>query len=381
MSSSVAVNRVGSLLSQFGISELAFDDALAALNPLWTVHRPNARVIQRIAETPTSCSLVLQAGAAFTGMASGQYVVLGVEIDGVIHRRAYSPRWVDRRKRLFAVTVQRQPHGLVSNWLNDHAATGDVLEISQAAGQFVLPEAKGQAASSHVLMIAGGSGITPCRAMLDELQQRAPTTRITLLYFARSRQDRIFAADLERIAARWANLRYLPIDSVANTTAQSGRGQEPMPLLTRELLDQTMPNWAGVPAYCCGPAPLMEAARQLWREANASERLNLESFGSNKPAVPGSAEAMERHQVSLHRNFKDHAFTADPSQSLLQAGESAGLSLPHGCRQGICHECSCKLDSGTVVDLVTGERHQGEGQYIRICVSAALSDVSLDAEP
>ena len=53
--------------------------------------------------------------------------------------------------------------------------------------------------------------------------------------------------------------------------------------------------------------------------------------------------------------------------------------LKHGCRQGICHECTCRLHRGSVQDLSTGQRIDGEGQPIRLCVSAALSDVDLES--
>ncbi|MBZ4152209.1 hypothetical protein JYG46_23460, partial [Escherichia fergusonii] len=61
-----------------------------------------------------------------------------------------------------------------------------------------------------LLLVAGGSGITPGYAMLQWLQQHAPRTQATLIYFARSREDRIFAAELERLSGSWRGLRYAP---------------------------------------------------------------------------------------------------------------------------------------------------------------------------
>ena len=66
-------------------------------------------------------------------------------------------------------------------------------------------------------------------------------------------------------------------------------------------------------------------------------------------------------------------------QTLLIAGETAGLSIKHGCRQGICHECTCRLNHGSVRDLTSGERIDGEGQPIRLCVSSAMSDLDLES--
>ena len=81
-----ATRRVASLLTQLGVSEHAFDDTLGLINPLLTVHRLHAKVVQKIQETPSACSVVLQAGPAFEGLQPGQFVMIGVEINGVRHR-------------------------------------------------------------------------------------------------------------------------------------------------------------------------------------------------------------------------------------------------------------------------------------------------------
>lgn len=374
-----AIGRIGACFAPFGLSELALDDALTALNPLWSLNRSYARVVQRQLQTPSSCSLVLRVGTSFKGMRSGQHVMLGVQINGVWQRRAYSPHWVNRRKRLLAVTVQRQAQGLVSNWIHDHVQLGEVVELSQAAGDFVLPDPLPQ----QLLMIAGGSGITPLRAMLDELRHTAAATAVTLIYFAPQRSERIFADALESMSSAWSNFRYLPIDRARAVQPQPQL--EPVAdrsgALSRTLLDRALPGWTATAAYCCGPRDLMDAARQIWRSAGAIERLHLESFAPlHIPAAGWDAEPA-RYQVRVKRDCQDASFESDPQLSLLQAAERRGLSLPHGCRQGICHSCSCKLNSGAVLDLQTGQRHQGQGQYIRVCMTTALTDLSLEIAP
>jgi ferredoxin-NADP reductase len=378
MSSSAALSvprPVTGLLEWLGIGPLALDDTLAAFNPLWTVFRLHARVTQRVAETPSACTLVLQTGRRFPAMLPGQHLMIAVEIEGVRHRRSYSPRWIDEEAGTLAITVQRQPYGLVSNWVNDNLAVGDVIEVGVPAGEFTLPTD----VPPEILMIAGGSGITPCRAMIEHLHERAPSPRVTLLYFARSRQERIFAADLEKLAKRWPALRYHAIDTHANlpgreTPRDGQRGAAPTPVLDRDLLDRALSNWTSVPAYCCGPQPLMDAARRLWQDGGVADRLRFEAFGAPPVAVTGE---ITRHEIKLHRDGTARGFAALSNQSLLQAGEACGVQMQHGCRSGVCHECSCRLDEGTVIDLQSGQRIVGEGQVIRVCVSAAASDLTL----
>lgn len=380
-----AAQRFAGLLGHLGVGTHAFDDALGLVSPLLRVNRLHARIVQRIAESPSSHTLVLQAGAAFPGVQAGQHMLLTVEINGVRHRRAYSPRAIEGRRDRIAITVQRQPHGLVSNWLNDRARVGDVVEVGAPDGEFLLPDPL----PPEVLLVAGGSGITPGYAMLEQLRRIGATTRVTLIYFARSRSERIFGAALERLAADWRGLRYVPVETLANVSGPGTAGR----VLDESLLNDVLPHWTRVPAYCCGPAPLMETARRLWAAAGAGDLLSTESFGAARApqAADEAADTGARHQISLAAEVTPgHAamatppaqqFSASPALSLLEAGEAAGLAIKHGCRQGVCHECACRLEAGSVRDMLTGERIEAEGQSIRLCVSAALSDVSLQATP
>jgi len=364
-----ALARASGWLTHWGISPLAFDDTLSLISPLLTVTRLHARVIAKQSETPGASTLVLQAGSAFRGLKPGQFILFSVVIDGVRHRRAYSPRSIEGRLDRFAITVQRQPGGLVSNHLNEHTRVGDIIEIDQAGGAFVLPATT----PPEVLLMAGGSGITPSMAMLEHLLRTAPQTKATLIYFARSRQDRIFAQALDDMARRWPQMRYIAIDSVANTPDTPNAAAQRV--LDIELLAQSAPQWRNVPAYCCGPAPLMDTARQIWADAGIGQHLHLEAFAPPKPS--GDSHAV--HTVQMARSHQTHSFSAPGDQTLLIAGETAGLTLKHGCRQGICHECTCRLRSGSVRDLTSGARIDGEGQPIRLCVSAAMSDLDLES--
>ena len=64
--------------------------------------------------------------------------------------------------------------------------------------------------------------------------------------------------------------------------------------------------------------------------------------------------------------------------SLLEALEAQGLNPPSGCRMGVCHTCVCQRHSGTTLDTLTGERNAEPDMAVRLCVSRACSDLSLD---
>jgi stearoyl-CoA 9-desaturase NADPH oxidoreductase len=119
----------------------------------------------------------------------------------------------------------------------------------------------------------------------------------------------------------------------------------------------------------------MDAARALWGQAGLSQQLRLEAFTTVRP----SGDPSVQHQVSFKREGKTLNFSATAAETVSISGEQAGHALKHGCRQGICHECTCRLSSGAILDLTTGEQIRGEGQVVRICVSAALSDLQLES--
>jgi ferredoxin-NADP reductase len=363
-----AALRVAAWLTQLGVSRYAFDDTLGLVNPVLAVTQLRARVIARRPETPSACTFVLQCGPAFRGVRPGQFVMIGIDINGVTHRRAYSPRTFEDSKDGIAITVQRQVGGRVSNHLHDKIKVGDIILIEQASGDFVLPDTL----PTHAVMMAGGSGITPCMAMIQYLRRCKAPTRVTLIYFARSQTERIFARELQTIAKQWPGLTLVTLDSMANTAGQQGLAQ---PVLKEALLDQHAPDWRKAAAYCCGPAPLMDAARALWAQSGIAQRLKLETFGVGRAGGHASA----RHSVSVLRGGATLRFDAPGHATVLESGEQAGLTLKHGCRQGVCHECVCRLHSGVVKDLVTGKQIEGDGQPVRICVTSPMSDLRLES--
>jgi ferredoxin len=69
---------------------------------------------------------------------------------------------------------------------------------------------------------------------------------------------------------------------------------------------------------------------------------------------------------------------SDGHKPILVAGEDAGLELPFGCREGICHTCVGELRSGHVRDLRTGKVYGQEGEVIRTCISAPEGPVEIE---
>jgi ferredoxin-NADP reductase len=215
----------------------------------------------------------------------------------------------------------------------------------------------------RLLLLSAGSGITPVMAMLRALHASGYAGDLLFVHACRTPENLIFASQLHVLAAEWPNLR---LHLHLHFTQQRGR-------LGLDELTALVPDLASRPTWVCGPGPWMDALHQHWLQAGYSVPLHSERFGT-PPVLNASADTPA--QVLLERSGK--RFETQGGASLLEQAERAGLQPAHGCRMGICRACQCTKRSGTVQNLQTGELCSEPDQAIRLCISAARSDIRLD---
>ena len=324
------------------------EDYVGLVNPLWSTTGLRGRVVEVRPETERATTLRIRPGRGWSGHRAGQYVRVGVDVDGVRHWRTYSLTSAEQpTDRCLSITVQALDGGVVSPHLVHGTPVGAIVHLEAAEGDFVLPTP----VTAPLLMITAGSGITPVMGMLRTLAERGPLPDLVLLHSAPSPADVIFRDELRALGAR----------VVLRHTSTEGR-------LDLAELDTLCPDWRDREAYVCGPAGLLDAAEAHWAEY--PERLHLERFtppvrsagGTGGTVRYGSADAVE--------------VAADAS--LLEAGEAAGVLLPSGCRMGICFGCVLPLREGQVRDLRSGEVHGEPGDLIQTCISGASGAARLD---
>ncbi|MBI3230430.1 MAG: hypothetical protein HYZ45_09700 [Burkholderiales bacterium] len=177
----------------------ALEDSLALLHPMLSLHEVKVRVVQVIEETADTKTFFLKPNLQWraAGVRAGQFVRVRVEINGRRLERNYSLTSIPGQ-RLLAITVKRQ--GQVSAFLHQHVKQGSIVTLSQALGEFVLPDEA--ALPSKILLLSAGSGITPVMAMLRQLQAWRYRGEIVFLHCCKSAEDWIFASELQTIAAQ-----------------------------------------------------------------------------------------------------------------------------------------------------------------------------------
>jgi ferredoxin-NADP reductase len=361
-SSRLSRRLLGSGLLDILAGPAGVDGYLEQVKPTWSVRDCRAEVTEVRRLTPDSVTLTLRANRAWAGFRAGQFIQVGIEIDGVRRTRCYSPASAAGAARALEVTVKSHPEGLVSNYLIERAHTGMRLDLEQAAGDFHLPDELPE----RILLISAGSGITPVMSMLRTLCAADHRGQVTFLHFAPDPERAIYRTELERIAAAHRNVRL-----ARSYTRAAGAGELDGHFNTA-LLEQSAPDYASAETFACGPSALLDAIRDKWAADGLESRLHVESFVPPALAPPsGVAEG------SIH--FADSGMRIENSgASLLEQAEGAGLTPETGCRMGICHTCSCRKQAGTVKNLATGEVSSAEDEEIQICVSTPMGDVVVE---
>jgi stearoyl-CoA 9-desaturase NADPH oxidoreductase len=338
------------------------DGYLEQIRPAWAVRDPRAEVIADHRRTPDSVTLSLRANLAWDGFEAGQFVQVAVAIDGSRRTRCYSPASVAGSGRSLELTVKAHPEGLVSNFLIENARPGMVLGLGPAEGDFRLPPERPE----RILLISGGSGITPVISMLRTLCAEGHEGPISFLHYAPDPELAIYREELERIAVAHPNVRL-----VRSYTRAPGAGEVDGHFRPGHL-DEIDPDYAAAETFACGPPALLDAVRELWEGQDLEPRLHIESF-----VPPTLAPASGVPEGSIHFEGSDVRIP-NSGAALLEQAESAGLSPASGCRMGICHTCSCRKTAGTVRNLSTGELSSSDVEEIQICVSAPVGDVVVD---
>ncbi|MDX1587857.1 MAG: ferredoxin reductase [Oleiphilaceae bacterium] len=354
-----AFNWLGRQLSNHSNPMAYLDPLLGAIDPMLVRATIPAKVLAVHEAARDTKTFVLKPASHWTGFKPGQHLPLTVEVNGVRQTRTFSlssdPRsW--KQDGTISLTIKRLPGGLVTNWMHDHLKPGAVLSVGEAFGDFLLP-----ANAKPLVYIAGGSGITPVLSQLATLEQADYPAPVTLHYYVRTKADIIGADLLYSLRQRWSRF-----DLQIHTTDDGDL------LKAGHLADLKKRDVTHF--YLCGPAGLMDLAQDLLADAGVEEKQISTTFFSAPQATLDTDEL--GGEVAFARSGK--SASSDGESSLLEVAEGAGLKPKHGCRMGICHQCSCTKREGTVVNRLTGKASGPGEETIQLCVSVARGPVNVD---
>jgi stearoyl-CoA 9-desaturase NADPH oxidoreductase len=340
-------------------SPLLPDDYLELINPLWSTRELRGRIERIERETPEAVTVLIKPGWEWPGHQPGQYLRLGIAVDGIHHWRAYSlTSDPARTDGCIAITPKLVEGGQVTPFLCSGVRPGTVVRLGGVEGAFVLPDPL----PKRLLFISAGSGITPIMSMLRSLDRGGELRDVVHVHSSRSEETVIFGSELRELDACAGGYRLHE-----QITSKQRR-------LNVESLERICPDWRERETFLCGPAGLLETIGEHWRGEGQIERLHMEHFQPHTDV--GDGERGCGGSIGF-RKSKIEA-VSDGEQPILVAGEQAGASLPFGCRMGICHSCVGRLRSGQVRDLRTGRVHGAPGELLRTCINAPEGAIEID---
>ncbi|MEQ8927650.1 MAG: ferredoxin--NADP reductase [Fulvivirga sp.] len=343
----------------------------------------NLTIKNIIQETKDAITIVFNQPEEKISYKSGQFLTLINEIDGKEVRRAYSlcsSPFVDED---LAVTVKRVEGGLMSNWLPDNLDAGDTIKIMEPMGVFTTEYDSTN--KRHVIMFAGGSGITPMMSIIKSTLNQEPDSVCSLIYCNRDIDSIIFREEFDKMQTNFeGRLHVIHVldDAPMNWQGHSG-------LLNHDMLVkifERIPNWGldKTTYLMCGPEGMMKNVENLLEEQKIpKDRVFKESFVTGTIDKAEKAAAKESnegesvaHEVTVIYDGEEHKFTVQPGVPILETALDLGIDLPYSCQSGLCTACRGKCLSGKVkLDEEEGlsESELEEG-FVLTCVGHPLTD-------
>lgn len=339
------------------------DHYLDQIHPMLAAEHVRARVVEVRQETGDASTVVLRPNGVWTGFAPGQHVQFGVEVEGKRRIRCFSVSSARGAKDgTFSVSVKAHPDGYVSQFLHRELKPGTIVFLSQAEGEFVLPKD----VPDNLLLMSGGSGITPVMSMIRTLRDSGHGGTVTFLHYARSLEDEMFTADLDALAASLPDAQVVRVYTRRPAPGAELEGRFHVDHLKHLGIDPSETL-----TFVCGPAGLIANVRDTYDELGAEDQLRMEYF--KVPTVD-----LDAADATGTLTFDDSSLEADNSgATILEQAEAAGLKPDFGCRMGVCNTCAIKKNCGAVRHVVSGEISANTDETIKICVQVPIGDVAV----
>jgi ferredoxin-NADP reductase len=348
------VSRVGRALT----TPLLPDDYFALIKPHWSTRELTGEVVRVRRETADATTVIVKPNFAWPAHQPGQYLRIGMEINGIRHWRAYTiTSDPDHPQGYVSITVKHAKGGRMSPVFVNHVQPGQRVFLGEIEGEFTLPDPL----PAKTLSISAGSGITPVMSHLRELDRRDALDDAVHIHSCRDKDDMIFGGMLRQLAERRPGYRLIEVH-----TAQQ-------PRFTPGDLDRHCPDWRERETFLSGPRQLIDAVEAHYEQHDRSAHLHTERF---QPVVGNGGG--DNAGGTVHFRVSDCKASCDAGVSILVGGEQEGARLPFGCRMGVCHTCVGRLREGAVRDLRTGRVEEASGQMVRTCINAPEGHIEID---
>jgi len=268
---------------------------------------------------------------------------------------------------------------LMSNYLNDNIVAGSDLKVMEAMGKFTTAFVKEN--KRHIIMFAGGSGVTPLMSITKSLLHEEPESIVSIIYCNRNIESIIFEKKFETLQNSYEGRFH--VIHILDSAPMNWQG--PSGFLNKDMLQklfERIPDWGidKTTYLMCGPEGMMNNAQNLLEERKIpADKIVRESFVAgimNKPEADEASDEIVARDVTVLYDGDEHTFRVEPKSTILETALDNDIDLPFSCQSGLCTACRCKLESGRVkMDEEEGlsEAEKKDG-FVLICVGHPLTD-------
>jgi ring-1,2-phenylacetyl-CoA epoxidase subunit PaaE len=310
---------------------------------------------------------------------AGQFLTFLIPVHGREVRRSYSMSSAPDVDLFPAITVKRVPNGEISRFWIDSVHTGDIFEVLQPSGRFVL--AKSSGIPRDIILVGAGSGITPLFSLLKQTLVHEPGSVVTLLYASRNKVNTLFWDEIRLWQQRFPEkLNVIHIHSQPSEEWTGMRGRINNTRLEQFIKRNLRFSPEHAQFFICGPFELMRTMEiTLHYLGFSSAQIRKENFII--PSIPPPPPVSYPHTITLEFRGQSYQLLVPAHTTVLDAALASGIHLPYSCKGGRCSTCAGVCKTGSVrmsVNEVLTDRDLAEGWILTCSAYVGGEDVRIE---
>lgn len=337
--------------------------------------------ISRISKsTDDSVSLWFKKDSNLINYKSGQHGVFSFSVGEKRLKRTYSFHTSPNVDDELAITVRAVEGGLVSNYLTNLSHDEIRIELEKIEGAFTFEPS--QDVKRHLIMFAGGSGITPIFSMIRTLLHNEPRSTVSLIYSNKNYNKIIFNNELRMLEAEFQTRL-----KVYHVITQEDNVPEDFPVFYKGRLSKLVVKKIiktiladvnyHIEYYLCGPHAFMHLVEDTIRSVNEDRlKINKEHFFIPDQEPTFDPTILPDRAIILQVRDEERALVVKSGKSILHASLENGIEVPYSCTEGQCGTCRAKLISGDVKlrrNHILTDEELNDGQIL-LCQGYPLSE-------
>jgi len=273
---------------------------------------------------------------------AGQYVTLKATVKGDLLLRSYSI-CSSPNSGLLKIGIKALSDGLFSNYVNNALREGDILEVSEPEGRFVVEKANSK---NTFLGIAAGSGITPVISILKNVLLSHKESKFVLLFGNKSIKETMFYDEIEELKTVFATrfFCYNIFSAENNPNSEFGR-------IDSNFINFCLKKHDNIKfdkTFICGPEQLIKSSSsELVKLGHNEKDILFELFYSPSENSMNEEIGGEEVTASIICDFEEFKIRVSKNMTILDAALNQNINVPYSCQGGVCSSCICKITSGS----------------------------------